>query len=85
MARLQVNVHPGARRNRIAGWHDNALKIDVDAPPDRGRANAELVDFLADHVGLPRTRVQVIMGHSSRRKVIAFDGISEEELLHKFS
>jgi len=56
---------------------DGRLKVRVAAPPERGRANAELVAFLARELGLRRGEVRVAAGVSSRDKVIEIDAAPE--------
>ena len=52
----------------------------VTAPPDGGRANIALVELLAKVLGLPKTKVRIVRGSSSRNKVVEFQGLDEEEL-----
>jgi hypothetical protein len=51
---LDVVVSPNARRTRADGLHDGALRVRLAAPPVEGKANAMLIDWLADELGLPR-------------------------------
>lgn len=67
---LAVHAQPGAKQSEVAGLHGEALKIRVAAPPAEGRANDELVDFLADALGVPKRCVTVIKGATSRRKTV---------------
>jgi len=79
MARLTVKVHPRARRSAVTGRLGDAWKLDLTAPPTEGKANEECVRFLADLVGVARTRVRVVTGLASRTKVVEIEGITEEE------
>jgi uncharacterized protein (TIGR00251 family) len=72
-------VQPGAARTALSGVHGEALKIKIAAPPIDGRANEALRQFLADLVGVPRSRVAVISGASSRHKRVEIAGVSPEE------
>ena len=65
---LSVKVQPRASRNEVAGVHVDALKIRLTAPPVEGAANAMCVQFLAQCLGLPRSRLEIISGFSSRNK-----------------
>jgi len=65
---LQVKVTPNARTNAIDGFHDGVLKVKIKAPPDKGKANDELIDFLAESFHIPKSRIRIISGHSSRLK-----------------
>ena len=69
-ATLTLHIQPGARRSEIAGIHGDALKIRLAAPPVDGKANAALIDFVAERLGLPRSAVLLKSGQTSRRKVL---------------
>ena len=79
MARLTVKVHPRARRSAVTGRLGDAWKLDLTAPPVEGKANEECVRFLAELVGVARARVRIVMGLTSRTKVVEIEGITEEE------
>jgi uncharacterized protein (TIGR00251 family) len=80
MARLTVRVHPRARRSAITGRFGDAWKLDLAAPPVDGKANEECVRFVAELVGVPRARVSVVLGKTSRTKVIEVESLAQEEL-----
>jgi hypothetical protein len=73
---LNLRIIPRASQNAIAGEHDAALKIRLCAPPVDGAANAALVDFLAETFALPRARVQLLAGATSRTKRVLLSGCS---------
>ncbi len=77
---LGVRVHPGARRNAISGIHDGALKISLTTPPTDGRANAALIAFLAEQLSIPRQRITLVSGATSRSKTLHLDGLTPEAL-----
>ena len=56
-----------------------AWKLDLAAPPVEGKANDECVRYLAELVGVPRARVRVVTGLTSRTKVVEIEGVTEEE------
>lgn len=67
---LDVLVQPRAARTELAGLHDGRLKLRLTAPPVDGAANAALVEFLADRLGLRRGAIDVASGQTGRRKSI---------------
>ena len=67
---LTLHVQPGAKRTGVAGTHAEALKIRLAAPPVDGKANAELLRFLADAFGVPLRNVTLLRGESARAKVV---------------
>ena len=71
---LLLHVQPGAKRSEVAGIHGAAaagrLRIRLAAPPVDGKANAELVRFLAAAFGVPRRAVTLLAGEKSRQKSV---------------
>ena len=65
---LDLSVQPGAKHTQADGLHDGALRVRLAAPPVDGKANAALIDWLADELGCPKRDVQLLRGQSSRRK-----------------
>jgi uncharacterized protein (TIGR00251 family) len=80
MARVTVKVHPRAKRSGIAGRFGEAWKLDLAAPPVDGKANDECVRFLAELADVPRARVRIVTGASSRTKVVEIEGIDQAQL-----
>ena len=65
---LALHVQPGAKRTGAAGEHGGALRIRLAAPPVDGKANAELLRFLAETCGVATSAVELIAGTSGRDK-----------------
>jgi uncharacterized protein (TIGR00251 family) len=79
-ARIGVYVQPRAAKTNIAGMHDGCVKIRLAAPPVDGAANAALIEFVAEQLDIAKSRVRIVAGSSSRRKVLEVDGVSAERL-----
>jgi uncharacterized protein (TIGR00251 family) len=77
---LTVHLQPRASRNGIDGLHGDALKLRVTAPPVEGRANKALKKLLAEHLGIPPSRIAIIAGQRSREKRLRISGISRAEV-----
>ena len=71
---LNLRIVPRAAKNAIQGEHGDALKIRLCAPPVDGAANAALIEFLSDAFSLPRARVQLLAGATSRNKRVLLSG-----------
>jgi hypothetical protein len=67
---IEIHAQPGASRSEIAGLHGDALKVRLRARAVEGAANAALVEFLAERLGLPRAAVTIQRGEKSRRKTV---------------
>ena len=69
--RISVKVVPKSSRNEVVEVQaDGTWRIKVAAPPEKGKANAELCEFLAREFGVPRSKVAVVAGHTSPRKQV---------------
>lgn len=75
---LALHVQPGAKRTEVAGLHGEALKIRLAAPPVDGKANACLVEFIAEQLGIAKSRVSLVAGQTSRTKKIAVAGLDAD-------
>ena len=72
---LRLHIQPGAKKTEVIGLHGEALKIRLAAPPVDGKANACLLAFLADKLGVAKTAVKLLSGDSSRAKRVRVDGV----------
>ena len=79
-SRINIYVQPRASKTAVAGMHDGCLKVRLAAPPVDGAANAALIEFVAERLGLAKSRVRIVTGQTSRRKVVEVDGVSAEQL-----
>ena len=74
---LRIKVIPRAGVTKVRGrMADNTVKIALRAPPTEGRANAELLKFLAEEFGTHHSSISILSGISSRKKLIAIDSYS---------
>jgi uncharacterized protein (TIGR00251 family) len=67
---LALHVQPGAARTEVAGVHGEALKVRLAAPPVDGKANAELLRFLAREFGVTLRNVELLRGATARAKLV---------------
>ena len=70
---LTLHIQPGAKKTEVAGLYGDALKIRLAAPPVDGKANAALIEFVAERLGLTKSSVRLKSGQTSRRKVLTVD------------
>ncbi len=79
-ASVWVQVQPRSGKTEVVGWHGDAVKIRLKAPPVDGAANEELIRFLSKVVGVPRNAVEIASGATGRRKHIKIDGVEPGRL-----
>ncbi len=77
---LPVRAHPGARRPGVQGEQGGALKVAVSAPPQDGRANAALIETIAEAVGVRRSQITLLSGQTGRDKRFLIQGVTRGEL-----
>ena len=81
---LRLTVVPGAQRTQVVGLYGDRLKLRLAAPPEKGAANRELIDFLARCLNLPKSSLKLTLGAQSRAKVVAVYDLSPD-LPHRLS
>jgi uncharacterized protein (TIGR00251 family) len=82
---LRLRVQPNAGRSEVIGLTDGVLQVRVAAPPVKGKANKELTALLSQALGLSQSSLTIVKGHTSRNKVIAIDGLSQEDVINRLS
>jgi uncharacterized protein len=82
---LPVKVVPRASKNAISGWENGELKVRLNAVPEKGEANEELIACLAKTLKVPKSCISIHSGATSRHKKLLFKEISEDSLSRLFS
>lgn len=85
---FRIKVQPGAAKNEIVGVQEDALKIRINAPPVKGKANRALIDFLAEKLQVRKSEIEILSGHTSKIKkikVLGEGGKIEKNLQHFLS
>jgi uncharacterized protein (TIGR00251 family) len=78
---ISIKLQPRASSDEIGEALGNELRVKVTAPPVDSAANQALLRFLAEHFDCPRSRLELVRGHTSRHKVIKFHGVTAEAFL----
>jgi uncharacterized protein len=68
--KIQVNVKPNSRQETVEDKGQGEYLVRVNAPPSDGRANERLIELLAGHFGVPKSRVVILRGQSGRKKLV---------------
>jgi len=80
-----AKIVPGSSRTAICGLFDGMLRIKISAPPEKGKANQCLLEFLARQLGVKKNAVHLVSGQTSRVKRLHVSGISSATLLKKLN
>ena len=69
----------------MVGFRNGVLQVNVSAPPTKGKANRELITVLSQLLEIGKGSVNIIKGHTNRNKIVAIDGLSQEEVMKRLS
>ena len=67
---FKVRVTPHAKQNKVV-QSDDVLRVYTTTAPDNGRANDAVIELLAEYLDLPKSRIKILKGFTSREKTIA--------------
>ena len=82
---ITIKAVPGASRDRIVGPLGDALKVQVSAPPEKGKANQAIVALIAKTLGISARSVTVVRGVSNPKKIVRIPGTCAEEVRARLS
>ena len=68
--RLEIKAIPGASKTELVGVKDGRLRVRLAAVAEDGKANAELISFLAKRIGCAKRDLRIVSGERARVKVI---------------
>ncbi|MFC2144888.1 DUF167 domain-containing protein [Actinomycetota bacterium] len=67
---IKLYIRPGAAETRVEGIYQDRIKIRINAPPEKGRANRELLKFIAKTLFIPKSQITILSGKTSNYKEI---------------
>lgn len=67
---IKLYIRPGASETRVEGIYRERIKIRISAPPEKGKANKELIKFIGGILSIPKSRISIISGKTSNYKEI---------------
>jgi uncharacterized protein (TIGR00251 family) len=82
---LSITVAPRSSVNRLDQLSDGSLHVRITAPPVDSAANTALLRFLADILDVPRSRLTIASGASSRHKRVVVEGLGPDDLAEKLA
>lgn len=74
---MVVKVIPNAGRNQVVGWENGVLKVRIVAIPEKGKANRELINYLAEVLNISKAQIELVSGETKRIKRFVISGVSE--------
>ena len=78
---IEILVKPQAKNSKILGTHGDRLKIAIAEIADKGKANEELIAFLAECLQKPKAHISILTGHTSKQKRLLIIDCTEESFL----
>ena len=82
-AAITVQAQPNASQNKITRFEQGVWYLKIAAPPIKGRANQELLKFLSDILGVSKSSLTIEKGMTSKRKLIAIQGLSQNQVMRQ--
>ena len=79
-ASIRVWVQPGATSDQVVGRFGDSIRLRVTAPPQAGQANAAVVALLAETLGVSKSLVRIVRGHSSRNKLLVEESLTQAQV-----
>jgi len=80
---FRVRARPGASHRRAGGEHNGALKVQTTAPPDKGKANGDILRILARALGVRPAGLALVSGEKARDKKVLVIGMDRAVLKAK--
>jgi uncharacterized protein (TIGR00251 family) len=78
-----AKVVPGSSKTAVCGLFGEMVKFKVAAPPEKGKANQCLVEFLAKKLGVKKNAISIISGQTNPIKQVQVLGVSSDNLIEK--
>lgn len=78
---IPLKIVPNSSKNQFVGILDGALKIKITAPPIEGKANAQLIKFLAAKTGVSKSKIDIVSGATGKRKMLQIEGFDIDSLV----
>lgn len=82
---ITVRARPGAKNTKVLGEYDGAVRVALAAQPEKGKANKELIKFLAAEFGIPQKDIEISGGEISRDKRVTIHASKVGDVLNKIN
>ncbi|MBY0533671.1 MAG: DUF167 domain-containing protein [Rickettsiaceae bacterium] len=72
--KILLKVRAGAKQSSVDGWiiinDKEYLKLSIKSPPEKGKANKEIIEYLAEELAIPKSDIEITSGKTSQFKVV---------------
>ncbi len=68
--KITVLAKPRSRERKVVKNSDESYTVHVSEPPDEGKANKAIIRALAKHLDIAQSRIELVSGHASKRKIL---------------
>ena len=75
---VHIEISPNASKNEIIPCNDS-VKIKITAQPIENKANKALIEFLSKHFSVPKSKIKITKGLTSKNKTVEFEDITEDK------
>jgi len=78
--KISIKIQPKASKTEIAGMYSGAIKIRVQAVPEKGAANKILIGFLSRKLNIPKQSIRIVTGHTNKFKTLEIKGLNRQDV-----
>ena len=82
---IKFLIKPNSAKNSIIGFLGDMIKVKICAPPEKGKANKELLEYLSTILKIPKIDIDIIHGRYSNIKEIQIKNKSREYVLSELA
>jgi uncharacterized protein (TIGR00251 family) len=84
-ARVEIRVQPRSSRNEVVVSEEGRVRVRVTAPPEGGKANKAVIALLSDVLGVPKSDIVLVKGHTGRDKTLVIEGLARSQVQSRLS
>jgi hypothetical protein len=70
---IRAKIIPKSSLNIVMSEMDGSLRVKLTAPPEKGKANEQLVEILAKHYNIKKSKIRILKGHTSHEKILEIE------------
>ena len=71
--KVNIRVIPKSSQRMVQSELDGSLKVKLTAAPEKGKANKQLVEVLAEHYQVSKSKIRILKGTASKNKIVDVD------------